>query len=101
MEVRNGTNVQSRFELLLHGEGTGLSLEHVTRIHPQVVCERTEEVGVSLKLPDLVLRHYFFSEDDPVDAFCSEESDAPEELPELEVFVDCGFFFSAAAPSGT
>src|SRR5258707_9958058 len=40
-EVQHGTNVHSRSELLLHGEGTGFSLEHVTRIHPQNVRERT------------------------------------------------------------
>ena len=47
MEVRHGTNVHSRFELLLHGEGTGFSLEHVTRIHPQNVRERTGKPHLS------------------------------------------------------
>jgi len=47
MEVQHGTNVHSRFELLLHGEGTGFSLEHVTRIHPQNVRERTGNPGLS------------------------------------------------------
>lgn len=34
MEVRLGTNVHPRSELLLFGEGIGFSLEHVTRINP-------------------------------------------------------------------
>src|ERR1700686_2828195 len=46
-EVQHGTNVHSRSELLLHGEGTGFSLEHVTRIHPQNVRERTGYPGLS------------------------------------------------------
>lgn len=47
MEVRHGTNVHPRSELLLLGEGIGFPLERVTRINPAIVRPRAGNPDLS------------------------------------------------------